>query len=148
MTATPLPAEFLFHVDIDTVTIPPQLIAGGPQGTRMVASAASGSFEGPRIKGDVPAGAAGDWVTIRDDGSLRLDVRITLVTDDGAVILCTYNGIGTTDADGVTTLFTAPTFETGDERYAWLNSVQAVGYGDLDAEGVHYDVYALTERPA
>lgn len=147
MSATSAPVEFLCSLHADTNTIPAQMIAGGPQGTRMIASVAGGSFEGPKVKGSVPAGASGDWVTIRADGSFRLDVRVTLVTDDGATILCTYNGVGTTDADGNTSLRTAPTFETGDERYAWLNTVQAVGYGHLDAEGVHYDVYALTDKP-
>ena len=42
---------------------------------------------------------------------------------------------------------TAPKFEVGDERYAWLNDVQAVAHGaGLQIEGepaVGYDVYAL-----
>jgi hypothetical protein len=37
----------------------------------------------------------------------------------------------------------APTFETGDERYAWLNSIQAVGKGTLDGSAVHYDWYEV-----
>jgi hypothetical protein len=139
-----IPVEFLFRLDADTVSIPPQMIMGGPQGSRMLASVAGGSFEGPRVKGTVPAGASGDWVTLRADGSFRLDVRVTLVTDDGAVILCTYNGVGQTDESGAASLKTAPTFETGDERYQWLNRVQAIGYGTVDGTGVHYDVYALS----
>jgi hypothetical protein len=39
---------------------------------------------------------AGDWITNRADGSYRLDVRLTLKTNDGALILVTYNGIGQT----------------------------------------------------
>ena len=148
MTDTTLAVEFLCRIDADTVSIPPQFVNGGPQGTRMIASVAGGTFDGPKMKGTVPAGAAGDWVTIRPDGSFRLDVRLTLVTEDGAVILCTYNGIGQTDAAGSTVLRTAPTFETGDERYAWLNHVQAVGFGSVDGAGVHYDVYALTAPPS
>lgn len=144
MPESSVPVEFLFRLDADTVSIPPQMIMGGPQGSRMLASVAGGSFEGPRVKGTVPAGASGDWVTIRADGSFRLDVRVTLVTDDGAVILCTYNGIGQTDETGASSLKTAPTFETGDERYQWLNRVQAIGYGTVDGTGVHYDVYALS----
>lgn len=144
MPESSVPVEFLFHIDADTVTIGPQMILGGPQGSRMIASVSGGTFEGPKIKGSVPPGAAGDWVTLRDDGSFRLDVRITLVTDDDAVILCTYNGVGQGDETGAMTLKTAPTFETGDERYQWLNRVQAVGFGHVDETGVHYDVYALS----
>ena len=89
MADTTLTVEHLCRIDADTVSIPPQFVGGGPQGTRMIASVAGGSFEGPKLKGVIPKGAAGDWVTLRADGSFKLDVRITLVTDDGAVILCT-----------------------------------------------------------
>ena len=34
-------------------------------------------------------------------------------------------------------------FETGDERYAWLNNIQAVGIGGLDGTDVVYDIYEL-----
>jgi hypothetical protein len=38
--------------------------------------------------------------------------------------------------DGVRTLQSAPQFETGDARYASLNSVQAVGVGETPEPGV------------
>lgn len=34
-------------------------------------------------------------------------------------------------------------FETGDERYAWLNDIQAVGVGKTVPGGGEYDVYQL-----
>ena len=42
-------------------------------------------------------------------GSYRLDVRLTLKTDDGALILVTYNGIGQTTTAGAS-LRAAPLF--------------------------------------
>ena len=120
----------------------PTITQGGPQGPRMIVDASHGSFEGERLRGTVePPG--GDWVTVRPDGSVKLDVRLVLRTDDGASILMTYNGIGISQADGSLDLRTAPLFETGDERYAWLNRIQAIGVGRGDADGVHYEVYAL-----
>ena len=38
---------------------------------------------------------------------------------------------------------TNPLFETGDERYAWLNHVVAVGKGRTGDNGVIYDVFAV-----
>ena len=55
----------------------------------------------------------------------------------------TYLGIGVPGEDGLS-LRTAPMFETGDERYAWLNNVQAVATGSSAAGVVTYDVYALS----
>jgi len=42
-------------------------------------------------------------------------------------------------------IVTAPTFQTGDERYAWLNKIQeAVGAGSLGEDGVlTYSLYEV-----
>jgi hypothetical protein len=100
-----------------------------------------GRFEGPRFKASVQT-PAGDWITNRADGSFRLDVRLTLKTDDGALILVTYNGIGQTTNAGVS-LRIAPLFETGDSRYVWLTRLQAVGVGERVGTTGKYDIYAL-----
>ncbi len=117
------------------------LLENGPQGTRTIVDVVRGRFEGPRVKASVQL-PAGDWITNRADGTYRLDVRLTLKTDDGAVILVTYNGVGHTTATGAS-LRTAPLFETGDARYTWLNRLQAVGVGQRVGTTVTYDVYAL-----
>jgi hypothetical protein len=137
-----LAVEFLFRLQADTVSTPPVVVPGGPQGTRMIATVAGGAFEGPTLKGSVADCAGGDWVTVRSDGTLRLDVRLALETHDGATILMTYNGVGRR-VDDRYTLRAAPTFQTGDERYAWLNDIQAVAHGETTDDGVRYDVYAL-----
>ena len=117
------------------------VIDNGPQGTRTIVQVTGGRFEGPRLKATVQT-PAGDWITNRADGSYRLDVRMTLKTDDGAVILVTYNGIGQTTNAGAS-LRIAPLFETGDPRYAWLTRLQAVGVGERVGTTVTYDIYAL-----
>ncbi len=67
----------LFDIVID---LNPRLnIGGGPFGQRIVFGAAGGSFEGPRLRGEVLAGG-GDWALFRSDGAMTLDVRLTLRT--------------------------------------------------------------------
>jgi hypothetical protein len=99
-----------------------------------------GAVRGPKINGTfVPP--AGDWLTVMPDGSLRLDVRATIKTDDGEIILVTYsgaiannkevmdrfnNGEVITSKDGWY-FITAPQFTTGSKKYEWLNQIQAVG---------------------
>jgi hypothetical protein len=117
------------------------VIDNGPQGTRTIVQVTGGRFEGPRLKATVQT-PAGDWITNRADGTYRLDVRMTLKTDDGAVILVTYNGIGQTTNAGAS-LRIAPLFETGDPRYAWLTRLQAVGVGERVGTTVTYDIYAI-----
>jgi hypothetical protein len=116
-------------------------VENGPQGTRTIVQIVGGRFEGPRLKATVQT-PSGDWITNRPDGSYRLDVRLTLKTDDGAFILVTYNGIGHTTPAGAS-LRAAPLFETGDSRYAWLTRLQAVAIGERVGTTLTYDIYAL-----
>ena len=68
------------------------MIGATPRGTRRFYPTIGGSFEGPRLRGEVlPDG--GDWLLLRPDGVLEHDVRITLKTDDGAFIYVRYAGM-------------------------------------------------------
>ena len=139
---TSLPVEFLgtltASLGVDSVAVP------GPSGTRVTATVTSATFVGPKVTGAAPTGVAGgDWPLVRPDGTLVLDVRANLRTDDGADIFVTYNGIGVPREGGGYDIRTAPLFQTGDERYGWLNNVQAVGIGETTDEGVKYDIYAV-----
>jgi hypothetical protein len=125
------------HVETGTRTV----VENGPQGTRTIVQVVGGRLEGPRVKASVQA-PAGDWITNRADGTFRLDVRLTLKTDDGALILVSYNGIGQTTNAGAS-LRMAPLFETGDSRYVWLTRLQAVGVGERVGTAVKYEIYAL-----
>jgi hypothetical protein len=139
-------AEFKTPIDVGV----------GPLGQRIVADIMGGSFTGPRLSGKVlPSGA--DWALVGPDGNIRLDVRIVLETDDGAFIYVTYRarmvmndklqavlfeGKGSTEF-GDAYMISQLQFETGDERYAWLNNLMAAGEGRLAPNSVSYRVYAL-----
>ena len=131
--------EYLGTLQAETGTR--TVVENGPQGTRTVVQLVGGRFEGPRVKASLQT-PAGDWITNRADGTYRLDVRLTLKTDDGALILVTYNGIAQATATGAS-LRTAPLFETGDSRYVWLTRLQAVGVGERVGTAIKYDIYAL-----
>jgi hypothetical protein len=69
-----------------------QKIGAVPCGTRVTAPVGSGFFEGPRLRGKVlPRG--GDCTLLRADSVLELDLRLTLETDDGALIYITSFGL-------------------------------------------------------
>ena len=134
---TSVPVEFLFTMMANLSA--PMVAGAGPKGTRVIIGVTGGSVKGPKVNGELlPPG--GDWVHAGADGTLTLDVRALIKTDDGAIILMTYAGKGVNGA-----IRTAPTFETGDERYAWLNGVQAVATGAIVDAGaaVEYEVYRV-----
>ena len=134
-------------VPLTTATIQlkdPIVIAGGPSGTRMIVEVESAVLEGERLSGKLRGSAAADWLTVGPDATGTLDVRITFETDDGAVIFVQYGGrLDLAKPLGEAPLYTAPLYETGDERYAWLNKVQSVGKGALDGQTLTYEIYEL-----
>ena len=114
-------------------------IDDGPFGNRVIAGIRTGRWEGDRLRGTI-VGPGADWAMPGPGGAMLLDVRQVVQTDDGAVIYVTYHG----RADRTRGTYTiAPTCETSDERYVWLNAVQAVGKGRLTDAGIVYEIYEV-----
>jgi len=132
---TAVPVEHLFTMH--ALLAPPIILPNGPNGTRVLITVTGGTVRGARINGELIAG--GDWVTMRSTGVGQLDVRLTMRTDDNAIVYMDYRGI--VDKDLVARA--APLFQTGDERYAWLNDVQGIAFGAAASGEVTYEVYAL-----
>lgn len=127
-----------------------------PYGARKIAAVAGGSFAGERLRGTVLSPPGGDWLLLRSDGVLCLDVRLTLKTDDGALIYMAYKGMrhGPKDVidrvnkgepvDPSSYYFrAAPVFETSSEKYGWLNRALFVASGRREASGPIYDVFEV-----
>ena len=126
-----------------------------PIGPRVLFGAVGGTFDGPRLRGDVLPGG-GDWAQFRPDGTMVLDVRLTLRTHDGALVHLSYGGRWVIppdlrecvadrarrhEIDPARYYFrTNPLFETGSPDHAWLNNVVGVGSGYLVEGGIAYRV--------
>ena len=132
-----------------------QKIGAVPLGTRVVGLVGSGHFEGPRLRGKVLPGAA-DWTLLRSDGVLELELRMTLETDDGALIFMKSFGLrhGPPEVmaamargevvDPSTYYFrTTPRFSTGNAKYAFLNRLIAFSSGDRRPEGPIYTIHEV-----
>ncbi len=115
-------------------TAPTQDIGAGPGGTRVTFPITGGSFEGERLRGNVLAGGD-DWTLLRGDGVLELDLRVTLETDDGALIHMTFQGIRDDGAPEAPYFRTLPRFEAAEPKYSFLNRLLAVGTGEIGAGG-------------
>jgi hypothetical protein len=133
-----LRSEPLFHMTLDLAA--PDIVGETGHGNRQILRTTGGRFEGARLRGEVlPHGA--DWFLHRPDGVGEADVRVLLRTDDGALIYMRSTGILHYPSELARRLFSGAAdpseyylrdvsfFETGAERYAWLNRVLAVGVG-------------------
>ncbi|HEX6528979.1 MAG TPA: DUF3237 domain-containing protein [Burkholderiales bacterium] len=139
------------------ITLEPPLELGAtPLGRRRIIHITGGSFSGERLSGRVLAGGA-DWQVIRADGVAYLDARYTLQTEDGALVYVRNRGYRHGPPEVINKLAagepvdeklyymrTTPSFETGDERYAWLNRIVCVATGARRPAAVELEVFEIT----
>ena len=149
-----LKTEFLCELKANFV-IPPQVVGQGPYGVRMIYHVTDGTVKGPKLNGKVLPGPA-DWLLIRSDGAAQLDVRVTIRTDDDQLVYAHYRGISLIAPEVRQRIYkgeavdpseyyfrTTPIFETGAEKYLWLNQVICVGIGTLGQDFVSYKIYVI-----
>ena len=140
---------------LEVIIMTGQKIGAVPHGTRVTAPIASGRFEGDRLRGKVLPGG-GDWTLLRSDGVLELDLRLTLETDDGALIHMASFGLRHGPPEVIAALAqganvdpasyyfrTIPRFETGHPQYAFLNRLLAVSSAVRRPQGPVYTIHEI-----
>ena len=154
--------EFLFELRIPQSQSALVDMGQTPTSRLMYAVADSGTFQGPELKGVIIPMSGGDWSRVRSDMSIAIDVRLCLATDDGANIYLTYQGILAADsAENFQYMIdfakkddpaaaarryyyrTTVQFETGADKYAWLNRTVAIGSGRSGDNCAIYEIFAL-----
>ncbi len=151
--ATSVQAEYLMTLYVPTAE------SHVVDDTLRVINHPDGSVEGPKIKGNISPPSS-DSLRNLGNGIFRLDVRLTIQTEDDQIVFVTYSGISNCPKEarerflrgemlhsGDCYFITAPTFETKSERYSWLNGVQAIGkmLELKGGEGAHlmYDIFVI-----
>lgn len=128
------------------VELLPSLNVGtGPAGSRSVGAISAATVTGERLNATLAGPSAADWL-VRTGSIGVIDARLTLRTHDDALIYMTYGGRLSLSGSNAMVAYSSPVFETGDERYAWLNGVQAVAKGkvEMSADGARL-VYEICE---
>jgi hypothetical protein len=133
---------------------PPQTIEG-PLGKRLFIPVTGGSVCGDRITGILQSGGS-DFQLIRADGVAELDVRVTILTDDGVTIQLKGHGIRHTSPQVFTRMMSGeevdPTeyyfrealyFEAPTGKYDWLNRIIAIAKGGRRKSHVFIDAYEV-----
>lgn len=123
-------------------------------GYRGIAMVTGGTFDGAQLQGTVDSGA--DWYVIQPDGSLLIDVRLTLTSADGVPIYLNYQGSMRGSGDAMArfakgelldpadyNLIISARLESGDARYSWLNALALIGTGTQTLSGPVYEIYRI-----
>jgi hypothetical protein len=117
---------------------PPLDLGETPHGHRRVIAFTGGSFDGPELSGELVPGGGADWQILRPDGASVADIRYTLRTDTGALLLVTSTGVrhgppevlarlarGEAVAPGNYRFRTQASIETSDPDLAWLTTASS-----------------------
>lgn len=163
-TPSPPGLEFLYSLNC---TLGERFSTGvGPYGDVRVIPITGGTFEGPKIKGTCdqvlfsPSHLANhllttwfigevlnlgaDWNYLDNQGVSHPDTRYSLRTDDGENIY--IKTAGSNQGNGLTHL--RGIYETGSEKYFWLNYVTAVGIlRSGGGDWVWIDMWYITSPP-
>ena len=142
---------FIFQIDVK----PPSIIGQTPGYDRRIGEIAGGTFEGEKLRGRILTGGS-DWQSLRADGTVTINVRLVMETDDKHLIGMTYLGmrhgpkevldrIGRGEKVSPTEYYmrVTPYFETSSEKYGWLNRIVSVAYGHRMAGGAIYNVFQV-----
>jgi hypothetical protein len=152
-----LPAPSLRRVfRLDAELAAPVDLGPTPEGHRRVIAFTGGRVTGPALTGEVVADGGADWQIVRPDGVAVADIRCTLRTDGGALLLVTATGRrhgppevlarlarGEPVAPDAYTFRIAATIETADDELSWLNDGVFVAVGARRPDGVTYDLYVV-----
>jgi hypothetical protein len=124
----------------------PFLLPDTPAGTRVIAEVSDFELGGDRLTARMKGTAAADWMTLGAGMIGTLDVRALFETHDGALVYTWYRGrLDLSKGIGASPVYAAPLYESGDERYQWLNAIQAVAKGTLSEGGTKlvYEIYEV-----
>ena len=132
-----LESEYLFTIFAEVGET--MELGKGSTGTKGLIPITGGTVQGPKLNGKLlPFG--GDWMLVREDGILDLDIRAAIKTDDDAIICFYDHGI----VDPSKGYFrSTPVFETGSDKYSWLNQMICVGVGSRTKNKIESKVYKI-----
>lgn len=151
-----LPEPRLAHLaDLHVLLGAPIELGSGRGGRRRIIPIVGGTVTGERLSGRI-LDLGADWQTVYADGLAELDTRYSVETHDGAVVDIRNWGYrhgpravlerlaaGEAVDPSEYVMRTHPRFETGAERYAFLNRMICIGTGARDASAVRLTVYEV-----
>lgn len=138
------------------VKLKPAIVVGEtPKGLRRIIPIIGGTFEGPKMKGEILDGGA-DWQVVRKDGVAILEAHYQIKTDDGVVIYIKNEGMRVATPEVAARIgrgepvpsseyyFRAvPKFEAPAGKYEWMNNAIFICTGERNPDNVSIKVWRV-----
>jgi Protein of unknown function (DUF3237) len=133
----------------------PYIVGETPHGLRRIIPITGGTFEGPKMKGEVLDGGA-DWQIVRKDGVAELEAHYQIKTDDGVIIYIKNIGLRVATPEVAARIgrgevvspndyyFRAvPKFEAPAGKYEWMNNAIFICKGIRNPDNVEIQVWKV-----
>mmetsp|Transcript_25228 Transcript_25228/g.53332 ORF Transcript_25228/g.53332 Transcript_25228/m.53332 type:complete len:158 (+) Transcript_25228:15-488(+) len=137
--------KFVHRLEIDVDD--PVVVPSGPRGARYCIPVLGGTFHGvdENIRGDIVSPSSDFAVGHADGSGVSLKVNFVMKTHDGAALLGIVEGRSARDPKDPTCaqIHSSKTFETGDERFRWMNNQVFVGRGKKEGKKVMINYYQV-----
>ncbi len=134
---------------------PPFVVGETPHGLRRIIPIIGGTFEGPKMKGEILNGGA-DWQIVRKDGVAELEAHYQIKTDDGIIIYIKNTGLRVATPEIAAKIgrgeqvspndyyFRAiPKFEAPAGKYEWMNNAIFICKGVRNPDNVAIQVWKV-----
>jgi hypothetical protein len=145
--------EFVCELKIKLKT--PMVVGETPHGIRRIIPITGGTFEGPKIKGEVLDGGA-DWQIVRKDGVAELEAHYQIKTDDGVIIYLKNTGLRVASPEVAARIGrgeqvspseyymrTNLKFEAPKGKYEWMNNAIFICNGFRNPDNVVIQVWKV-----
>lgn len=121
-------------------TIKPRMLGNMPQGTR-IDFPFEGTATSPHWEGERPVRGV-DYVTVRSDGHMDLDIRGT-IGEKRETVAYRASGVSIVKSETEALPQELITFQTGNEDLAWLNTAVGVALGGGEGGNLTLTIYVV-----
>ncbi|MDZ7899777.1 MAG: DUF3237 domain-containing protein [Arcicella sp.] len=152
---TPQAPDLEFVCELKIKLKAPFIVGDTPHGLRRIILIVGGTFEGPKMKGEVLDGGA-DWQIVRKDGVSELEAHYQIKTDDGVIIYIKNIGLRVATPEVTARIgrgeqvnpseyyFRAmPKFEAPAGKYEWMNNSIFICKGIRNPDNVTIQVWKV-----
>lgn len=153
--STPEAPQLEFVCELEVKLKAPYVVGDTPHGLRRIIPIVGGSFEGPKMKGEILDGGA-DWQIVRKDGVAELEAHYQIKTDDGVIIYIKNTGLRVATPEVAARIgrgenvpaseyyFRAvPKFEAPAGKYEWMNNTIFICKGIRNPDNVAIQVWKV-----
>lgn len=151
----PVAPKLEFICELKVLLKPPFIVGETPHGLRRIIPIVGGTFDGPKIKGEILDGGA-DWQIVRSDGVAELEAHYQIKTDDGVIIYIKNTGLRVATPEVAARIgrgelvpaseyyFRAvPKFEAPKGKYEWMNNAIFICSGIRNPDNVAIQVWKV-----